>query len=185
MRIFIGIEFGEELKTRIADLQSDFRKFSIKGKWKYIDNFHLTLKFLGEVEKSKITDITDRLVEVCANKTQFDLNLKEVGYFSGNDSLRVLWLGLGGDIDKLKYLQKEVDNSLNILGFVKEKRTYKPHITIGQDIILNEKYSFNSLKETFDENAFPKIRVEKISIIKSEQMGSKRIYSSLRDIDLK
>ena len=61
MRTFIGIDFDIELKKKIRDLQSIVRENSQKGRFKYIGNFHLTLKFLGDITIEEVPIINQVL----------------------------------------------------------------------------------------------------------------------------
>lgn len=83
MRTFIAVDFNMELKKEILKLQSNLKELASAGRWKYIDNFHLTLKFLGEIEKSKVQGIKDGLEEVCGNIQKFCLNIDGLSFFSG------------------------------------------------------------------------------------------------------
>ena len=75
MRAFIGIDFSQGLKKEIGELQKELRKYALKGRWKYIDNFHLTLKFLGEINFEQKKEIDDALRKICQNKKTFKLAL--------------------------------------------------------------------------------------------------------------
>jgi 2'-5' RNA ligase len=50
MRLFIAIDFNKEIKKKLVDLQANLKDMAVSGRWKYIDNLHLTLKFLGETK---------------------------------------------------------------------------------------------------------------------------------------
>jgi len=138
MRTFVAVDFNTELKKEILKLQTQLRNLAVSGRWKYIDNFHLTLKFLGEIEKSKVQDIKKGLDEVCGKTQKFCLNIDGLDFFPGNGCLRVLWLKLAGELESLHSLQSEIDIMLEKLGFEKEKRRYVPHVTIAQDVVFNK-----------------------------------------------
>ncbi|MBP7073670.1 MAG: RNA 2',3'-cyclic phosphodiesterase, partial [Clostridia bacterium] len=57
MRTFIGADFSRDIKDSIAGVQHIVRENSERGRFKYVGNFHLTLKFLGEIEQAKAPDI--------------------------------------------------------------------------------------------------------------------------------
>jgi len=94
MRMFIAIDFPREVKHRIRELQSLLRTDANAGRWKYIDNFHLTLKFLGEVDTGKMSDICGILHSICRDTAKFKLNVTHLDTFPGNGCLRVLYLAL-------------------------------------------------------------------------------------------
>ena len=182
MRSFIAIDFDRELKTKIAGLQSDLRKYALSGRWKYADNFHLTLKFLGEIKTESISGINKKLAEVCNSFTVFNLRFSNLGYFPGQESIRVLWIGLEGDTDKLISLKEAIDIKLTDEGFSPEKRNFTPHVTIAQDVVLSN--GLENIKHLFNLNELPEISVKSVYLFKSEQKNSKRIYTPISEYGL-
>jgi 2'-5' RNA ligase len=182
MRAFIGVDFGKDLKDRIADIQARLRRNSETGRWKYIDNFHLTLKFLDEIDWEKAAAVSRILTEACSEADAFRLNISGIGSFSGRDCLRVLWLGLGGELERLGRLYDAIDGRLLQLGFERERRGFTPHITIGQDVVFKE--DFESLKKLADFSKFPEIIIDRLYLFKSEQECGKRIYTPVREFRL-
>jgi len=179
MRTFIAVDFNKEVKNEIKSLQDRLRTHASFGRWKYIDNFQLTLKFLGEIDDKKEDEIGAQLEKTCQKSNPFVLNISEIGRFQGHDNIRVLWLGLGGELDKLKRLQADVEEGMHAIGFEKEKRPYVPHITIAQDIAFST--GFDEIRKIASEIVFPDIPVDKIFLFKSEQVGKKRIYTPLKE----
>jgi len=177
MRTFIGIDFDFKIKDRICSLQSIVRENSKKGRFKYIDNFHLTLKFLGEINIEEIP-VINQLLEDSAHKVgPFQLKVNKLGFFGGESIIRTLWLGLDGDLESLINLYEEIEDGLGNFGYKKEKRPYTPHITIAQDLLLN--IDFKQLERLIDLSAIPVIDVNEISLIKSEQIKGKRVYTPI------
>lgn len=179
MRSFIAIDLSRDIKSRITDMQSKLRVHASSGRWKYVDNFHLTLKFLDDIDLRQLSKICCELKNICSQTDKFKLILSNLGNFPGNGCVRVLWLGINGELDRLYSLQKEIDNRMDIMGFQKEKRAYKPHITIGQDIVFNEK--LDNLRNFVSIDDFPEIIVDRIYLFKSEQVGRKRVYTPIEE----
>jgi 2'-5' RNA ligase len=179
MRAFLGIDFDKEVKNNILVLQQRLRKYTVKGRWKYIDNFHLTLKFLGEVNGVQHSRIDKAINRVCTGMSPFSLIVEEFGVFKGRESVRVLWIGLSGEVGRLKSLQKAVDNATAPLGFLPEKRRYTPHVTIGQDIVFE--CPFEQIREAIGEARPGIVNVNSLYLFKSEQIQGKRIYSKVSE----
>lgn len=182
MRAFVGIDFDNQLKTQIAEVQSYLKSLSIKGRWKYIDNFHLTLKFLDEISEQDTLKIKETLTLTLKNFSAFSLNIESCGYFKGKDYLRVVYLQPNGEIEKLMELFDLIDNSLSLIGFQKEKRVYTPHITIAQDVVL--KSDFDVFSSYVKNIKFYPINVSKIILFKSEEVERKRLYTPIFVINL-
>lgn len=183
MRSFIGLNFSSETKEDLSKIQRQIREHASKGRFKHVDNFHITLKFLGEIEPGQSEEIAKKLEEIAGEQKSFELNLQDIGQFKGRESIRTLYIGLGGNIDALKRLNEDTEASMELLGFKKEGRPYTPHITISQDLILN--LPFEELKRKIDMSKTHTINVDKIELIKSEQIQNKRIYTPIYSYDLK
>ncbi len=179
MRTFIGIDFSIDLKNKIGDIQRELKKHSKSGRWKYVDNFHLTLKFLNEVDIVQVKEISKRLESICNNSRRFSLKISELGYFPGRDNIRVLWLGLNGDMNSLGKIYEDIEDNLQPLGFPKEKRKYSPHVTIAQDIVFEKE--FHEIKSLVKLEEFPEVDVDRIFLFKSEQIGNKRVYTPINE----
>lgn len=185
MRIFIGIDLDSKLKNRIYQLQEKLKPYVKTGSWKHEDNFHLTLRFMGEIEETQL-DIIDKILRSIADKcTPFDLHLKGGGTFglkapfdeTNGPLVKVLWLGIDGNLKALNELYFELEYALAEKGFAKDYRDYSPHITLGQDLRFSSdieaiKPYFKALEGDFS--------AEKITVFLSESVGGKRVYRPIR-----
>lgn len=183
MRTFIGIGFNRETKDGIAKIQSLVRESSVRGRFKYIGNFHLTLKFLGEVDSSKIADISRLLRQSAGICGKFVLDISSLDCFNGRDDIHALWLGLGGETEKLQALYSSIDENLYKIGIRKEAKEYVPHITIAQDLKLAA--SFEELRQRIELNNLKPIEVREVSLIKSEEINGRRVYTPLSTFQLR
>ncbi|NMA34496.1 MAG: RNA 2',3'-cyclic phosphodiesterase [Clostridiaceae bacterium] len=182
MRAFIGIDFDDECKKYISDLQQRLRKYALRGRWKHISNFHLTLKFLGEISLDQKKRIDLSLGNICDGFRPFSLGISGAGTFKGNDMIRVLWLGLGGDLRTLNQLAGNIDASMSALGFPPEKRRFTPHITIGQDIIFE--CPFENILDSMGTISYGPMKITKVNLFKSEQIQNKRVYTKISEYSL-
>lgn len=183
MRCFISIELPDDIKQGISGFISKLKDIDKDIKWVKGENLHLTLKFLGEVEGQKLSEIRDRLIDVSKRYSPFDLRLKGIGAFPSIKSPRVIWIGVE-DSASLINLQSEVEASMGELGFEKEDR-FQPHLTIGRlrgsrppDALIKE-LSLDISKE------FGVFRADYIYIMKSELSPKGPNYYKLVEIPLK
>lgn len=182
MRVFIGIDFDKALKDQIFEFQQSLKKYAVKGRWKYVDNFHLTLKFLDEINLTQQQQIDSVMKKISLEHNPFSLGVGDLGKFDGKTSIRVLWMGLNGDTKELQALHENIDEALAVEGFLQEKRSFKPHVTIGQDISL--KYPFEEIQRDFNKVKFTSFGVNSIYLYKSEQIQNKRIYTKVAEYKL-
>jgi 2'-5' RNA ligase len=181
MRSFVSFEFSKITIDKIAEIQSIIRKNSEFGRFKYIGNFHLTLKFLGEVEDKIINSIGEDISKATKDENSFLLNLKGIGAFGTGDIIKTIYINIEGEKEKLTRLVKKIDGVCQEYGFKTEK-LYTPHITIAQEVKLT--IPFESLKENLNYEFCKNIVFDRITIMKSEQIENKRKYTSLKTIYL-
>lgn len=177
MRAFIGIDFSEELKKQIFDIQQRVKRHSNRGRWENVDNLHITLKFLGEITSIEKEMVDSEMNKICLNRRPFKIGIKDFGAFTRNGNIGVLWLGLGGDIQELKFLNNEIETALFNKGFQKENRSYNPHITIARDVVFD--CEFEAVKASIGELQLSQNSVERLSLFKSELINNKRVYSKV------
>src|SRR5580704_7055536 len=124
LRLFVGIEFPPELKLRLSLLQS-----GIAGaRWIDPGNFHLTLRFIGEVSEAVAADVDEALLRLKARR--FTLQLAGLGIF-GSEKLRTLWVGVERD-PALLTLQGKIELALIRAGLPPEPRRFSPHVTLAR-----------------------------------------------------
>lgn len=133
IRAFVAIELSDAAKRALTALIQSLRGRRIDGlRLVRPEGMHLTLKFLGDIDASRVPRITDALAAASARHAPFRLTLADPGFFPNADRARVLWIGVGGDLRPLRDLQRDVDETLATLGFAAEKRTFNPHLTIAR-----------------------------------------------------
>ena len=179
IRAFIGVEFDDDTKKAIAELQNQLKPYASQGRWKFVDNLHLTLNFLAEVSPEQQEKIDELLRNICLSHQPFQLSLTDPGIFAGQHSVRVLWLGLAGDTKALQALQREIEKALVPVGFSAEKRGFSPHITLGQDLVL--KTGFDQVKAKVSPVLVRPFWVDRLFLFKSEQIQNRRIYTKVSE----
>jgi RNA 2',3'-cyclic 3'-phosphodiesterase len=130
IRAFIAIEIGSQTVKNISERLAGLKTRLPDIRWVPPANFHLTLKFLGTIEESKMEPITAALERELHPFPRFTINAKGLGVFPDVKRPRILWVGLEGK--ELIALISRVETALDPLGFVSDKREPKPHLTIGR-----------------------------------------------------
>ena len=132
MRTFIAIEIPSEVKSALAALQTELRRAGADVSWTKPENIHLTLNFLGEVDERRIGEVENVCVASAAEFQSFTLSLNDTGVFPNARQPRVLWVGLAGEIGKTSEMRKRIDDGLALIGFEREEKDFRPHLTIGR-----------------------------------------------------
>jgi RNA 2',3'-cyclic 3'-phosphodiesterase len=132
MRSFVAIELPAEVKRALGALQDDLRAARADVSWVKPENFHLTLKFLGDVEEGRLGEVERMCAEAASAARRFDLKLGGVGLLPHRRQPRVVYVEVGGQVRELGELHRAVEEKLDALGFEKEARAFRPHITLGR-----------------------------------------------------
>ena len=133
IRSFIAVELPSEIKSKLDELQKELKQSKLQQiKWASPSGIHLTLKFLGNIDAGDTEKITSAIREGCQGYKKFTLELSGLGVFPNYRRPRVIWLGVGGQMDVLLKLQQQIDDKLELIGFPREKIPFSPHITLGR-----------------------------------------------------
>ena len=145
-RTFIAVPFTKEIIDNIRRFEDRFReKTGYKGRIIPPEKIHLTIKFLGDTEVKLFPEIEKVLKDVAMEVEPFSLTVKGIGVFPNEKFPRVFWLGVETDSIHLKELNKLVEAGLVRLGFKKERREFKPHLTISRlkrHLLTNDFFKF-------------------------------------------
>ena len=132
IRTFIAINISDDVRAAIAEFQGTLREHKADVKWVRPDSIHITLKFLGDVEATRIKEIARSVQEAVKPAEPFTVSVQGVGTFPNDRRPRVLWVGVRTGADILSDVAVRIDVALSDLGFEKEKRRYSAHLTLGR-----------------------------------------------------
>nr|WP_238480885.1 RNA 2',3'-cyclic phosphodiesterase [Desulforadius tongensis] len=132
MRLFVAINLPAEMKVKLQQIQRRIAQCQCDVKWVKPENYHLTVKFLGDTEDNKIQKIDSVLADTAKDTAAFKLSFTGLGAFYQMGIPKVLWIGVQGDVDKLRELNQRVEEAAAGLGFPPEKRNFSPHLTLGR-----------------------------------------------------
>lgn len=178
IRTFVSVSVPKEIVNIQSMLKSTVEPKGVKVRWVMNGKMHLTLKFIGNTTQGSIDNLNEALFNVVKSAKVINLSISGTGAFPVKGRPNVLWLGIKGDIDELKQLTVNINNSLEPLGFITEKRDFLPHVTIAR-IKSNQKKIpniSNYLNTTFTE--LP-MKIVKISLMQSESFSKGTFYTIL------
>ena len=130
IRSFIAIQLPRELRSALHELALPLQSLSLNVKWVPESNYHLTLKFLGDVAPDDIQGL-DTQLQSLAERECFNLSLGGWGMFPSPKRPSVLWAGLGGELETLQRLWMDLQNCLSGRVYPRDQR-WHPHITLGR-----------------------------------------------------
>ncbi len=174
MRTFIAIDFTSETKKDIADYQDKIRSDCRSGNFTYKDNLHLTMHFLGEIDKLDAENVIAALDETAAANRKFPMKFISLGYFDRGQKC-ILWLGIEKSKELVR-LHETLEKNLGKQGFRRERAKFTPHITRAREVVLiyNKKIVTDKFKPQFNE-----MFVNEISFMESKRENGKLKYKKL------
>ncbi|MFO8192321.1 MAG: RNA 2',3'-cyclic phosphodiesterase [Bacillota bacterium] len=132
MRLFIAIALSEKQKKEVGVLQNRIKEYLSGVRWVRHETLHLTLRFIGETDETRLPELKKAMDETTAGESRFDFSLRASGVFPGTEKARVLWIGLGDGTSLITALTEKLNQKLTSHGFTSEKRSFRPHLTIGR-----------------------------------------------------
>lgn len=131
MRLFIGLKLPKKQKTRIHRAARPLREDELPVRWVEPDDFHVTLKFLGEVRKDRVDNVEEAVGRVTSATRAFSADLGGFGAFPTVRRPRIIWLGVEAT-PELRCLKQDLEWTLGDIGFDVETRAFHPHVTLGR-----------------------------------------------------
>ena len=125
-RLFIALTPPESVRGAVAALAQPFHGV----RWTPVDQIHVTLRFLGDIESSRQPLLLDRLSEIRVDS--FPLPVEGAGVFPAKGPPRVLWVGVGSGHPRLHQLRQKIDDALLSVDIAAEVRAFHPHLTVGR-----------------------------------------------------
>jgi len=179
-RIFIAINFPDEIKRELSDFQSKWPELPVR--WTKPENLHITLVFLGYLSDEELPEVLKITKEVASKHKQFSINLNKIFYGPPKKPPRMVWVEGEKNIE-LGNLQKDLEKSLlsseDFLSAealakaeakedVSENRPYSPHITLGRIKTWEFRQIEPEERPEINEDISLSFEVNSIEVMKSE-----------------
>ena len=187
IRSFIAIELPVGLKQELARLETQLKADNQPWiKWVKPDSIHLTLKFLGNIASDTTAAITGAIEKSARGINPFNLKVAGLGVFPNPKRVKVAWVGISGEVDKLSRLQKRLESNLAPMGFAPESRPFTPHLTLArlsERASPTERQGFGKLiaSTRFETDDF---EVKDISLMRSQLTRGGAIYTRISLVKL-
>lgn len=166
----------------LKTVQDEMKSKVAKAKWVRPENIHLTLKFLGNIDAADTAKITAAMMNAVQDQMPFSLVAKGVGVFPGIRRPKVVWVGLSGQRQSLLELQGALDANLADIGYPKETRPFKGHLTIGRIKRAPDSKTVAEMLQVHADFRSDEFRVNQIILFKSELQHAGAVYSKLQAV---
>ncbi|HEY4789319.1 MAG TPA: RNA 2',3'-cyclic phosphodiesterase [Bacteroidales bacterium] len=181
MRSFIAVDISPtpEIRNLIADLKQNLRGLDLK--YTEINNYHITLSFLGEIPDVEVNAICKDLGMIIFNR--IELSLAGLGVFKSGSNPQVVWIGIKTDDNFIK-LWEHVNQTISNYGFKTDKREFSPHLTIGR---VRKALPYHNLSLFLEKNKhsfFGKFSINEFIFYQSILTPQGPIYKSIKKFGL-
>jgi 2'-5' RNA ligase len=184
VRAFIAIDLPEETRKALAAVQEQLKQSRARVRWVRTNSIHLTLKFLGNIHPAQVEDIALAVAQEVRDEPPITLGAAGLGAFPSRRKPRVIWIGMEGEVQRLTRIQVRVENALEPLGFVREKRSFQPHLTIGRVKDRRKLQALIDAMATLDMEPFNSFDADEIILYKSDLRPTGAIYTKLHRMPL-
>lgn len=186
MRLFAAIDIEPRLQNRIERIQQrlkrDLNLFGKEVRWVRPEQLHLTLKFLGEVRDSAITQVCDVMMRTAAEYKSFDLRIQGLGVFGR--PARVVWAGCQVPAELIK-LQARLEDEFEKIGWDKEHRPFAGHLTVCRVKSAAAGRSLAKAVEAYTDEFLGSVSVDQLVLYESRLSGTGPEYNAVCTAPLK
>jgi len=183
LRLFVACELPSDVRAGLEAIQRELRARGGE-RLRYVrpEGIHVTLKFLGEVPRSRVAPIQEALATAVPAPPRLRLRAGALGTFGGRQRLRVIWIGLEGDTQRLAELASRVEEGLERLGFSRERRPFTAHLTLARvhdSATPEERARLAQAVEGCPLPDMPEFIVERVSLMQSTLEPGGAVYRRL------
>lgn len=183
IRAFLALDLPDEVIRFLEDISSRLKNSMADIKWVSPQSMHLTIKFLGDVEKSSIRDIERMVRPIFSVQAQFALDISGIGVFPNLRQPRILWIGMSDPSGQLNKMVAVVEEALDALGFERESRTFTPHLTLGRVRSQKGKDKLLALMDSLRFSPSMRFMTERAILFESNLERSGARYNALSVFD--
>ncbi|HSH77232.1 MAG TPA: RNA 2',3'-cyclic phosphodiesterase [Herpetosiphonaceae bacterium] len=187
LRLFIAIELPDEVRAVLAEAQRRLQGQGLAVRWVDVAGAHLTLKFLGATPGNRVEAIEAALQRAARLHAPLMLRTAGLGVFPRPNEPRVVWIGVEGDVARLRALHGDVERYVAPLGYPTEKRPFSPHLTLGRTVKGATRPEFTKIGTAVAAAEAPPAAmwpVGMVSLMRSELRPSGAFYTAMAHISL-
>lgn len=179
IRTFIALEISDQVKNALLP---DLRHCKIRAprvKWSSPENLHLTLRFLGDVKENDLEELFEAIRLGVEGLEPFALEINGLGAFPNWRHPRVVWAGGGEGSDEAILLAERVEEACADLGYERERRPFRPHLTLGRVKLPADADGLEEAARDLDGKRYGYIDVDEVVVFMSTLRRTGPVYSPM------
>jgi RNA 2',3'-cyclic 3'-phosphodiesterase len=184
LRLFIAINLPEPETRRLSTALYRLAAQDVAVRWVDVASLHITLKFLGEVADQRLAAVQAALEEAVLDAPAFEVSVGGLGAFPSLARPNIFWVGVEGP-PELDEVYQRIEEAMSGLGFEKEERPFKPHITLGRvrkDGRVPDRKRMDRMAADFDYKG--EFRVQSIDLMRSRLSPRGARYEVVQRMDV-
>ena len=185
IRSFIAVPVPPETAEKLRAAQDLLRRAGPGVKWVDTSTLHITLKFLGSVERDRLNATWQSVEEGLDGGEPFTMRCRGIGAFPNKRRPRVVWAGVAEGAAELTDLAVRVDRACGEHNFEQEGRPFHPHVTLGRVRGPMSDPELASAITDLQETDFGEARVERVLLMKSQLTPRGAVYHVLDEKPLR
>jgi len=167
------VEKASRFRDELGDIEADTK--TVRD-----ENLHLTVKFLGEIDESRIGQV-DSVQKAVEDVDPFELEIEGTGAFPSMDYIRVVWIGTGKGSERFREIISNAERTLVNEGFPENKNDPVPHATVCRVSSGRNKDAIRRTIEKWNKRSFGKMVVDRVSLFESKLTPTGPVYTKIKD----
>jgi len=182
IRAFLALEVRDQVKAQLASAQGELRHELPKARWTRTEGWHLTLKFLGEVERPVLADLVAELAPRLRGLGAVSVKLDKTGFFPSSMRPRVAWVG--GAADGVENVVAAVEEAAELAGFARDRRPWAIHLTQARLKMQWSKAAVDRFLEWGDNLDIEAFTCREVVLFSSDLQPGGAVYTALERFPL-
>ena len=182
IRAFLALEIPDHVKEQLASAQGDLQSELPRARWTRPQGWHLTLKFLGEVERSVIAGLDAELARRIPGIGSVPVKLEKTGFFPSLTRPRVAWIG--GTADGVEKLVPAIEEVAEIAGFARDQRRWSVHLTQARLKVQWSRAAVDRFLEWGDDLDLEAFICREVVLFSSDLQSGGAVYTALERYSL-
>ncbi len=181
IRTFIAVDITQT--PAMASLAEAIKGTGADVKLVEPKNIHITLKFLGDTDEQMLPDLEHIIRQAVSGVRPFPVSLQGTGVFPNRDYLKVLWVGIHTG-EQMETIGSRIEEGCAALGFMKERRAFSPHLTVGRVKTARNKPQLLAVVDQFKDTEFASEEVRAVVLKRSVLAPAGPTYTTLISVPL-
>ena len=186
LRLFLAVEPSAAVRSSLADCVTGLRRRLPGVKWVPGENFHITLRFLGNIPDERLPELCAVCGDALRRQTAFSCAAAGLGAFPRSGRVTVIWADVIRGRRGLAGLVEALESRLRDAGFVAEPAAFRAHITLGRvrRRATVHRRDLSPHIETWQGREFGQWRVDRVTLFQSTLTADGPVYSALKHWEL-